>query len=184
MEKKLSQRTTDIKKIAFVGPECTGKTTLCTHLAKHFRTQWTPEYMRTYLQKKWDQTRQVCQWEDLLPIAIGQIQSENQIAITANQYLFCDTNLLEIAIYSHIYYGKCPEQIENYAQNNSYDLIFLTDIDVPWQPDDLRDRPHQRQQIYNFFAEYLSKNNIKFIPLRGSLQERMNKVIAHISKEF
>ena len=141
MEENLSQTTTSIYRIAFIGPECTGKTTICAKLAQYFQTQWVPEYMRIYLQKKWNKTRQVCQWEDLLPIASGQMFLENQKVQQANKFLFCDTNLLEITMYSYIYYAKCPTEIEISALTHSYDIIFLTNIDVPWQADDLRDKP-------------------------------------------
>lgn len=52
MEKDLRQTASNIIRVAFVGPESTGKTTLSQKLAEHFQTEWVPEYMRTYLQKK------------------------------------------------------------------------------------------------------------------------------------
>ena len=60
MEETLQQSTGKICRIAFIGPECTGKTTLCENLAKYYQTQWVPEFMRTYLQKKWDEKKEVC----------------------------------------------------------------------------------------------------------------------------
>ena len=41
-----------IKKIVIIGPESTGKSTLCEALAKHYNTNWCPEYARQYLSKK------------------------------------------------------------------------------------------------------------------------------------
>jgi len=82
MEKNLKQvRNTEgseIIKIVLFGPESTGKTTLAIQLAEHFETAWVPEFARDYLQKKWDTSGQVCELSDMLPIAFGQTQLENE----------------------------------------------------------------------------------------------------------
>lgn len=62
--------------VAVLGAESTGKTTLCSDLAAHFKCLWVPEYMRTYLQAKWDNEQQTCTWDDLLPIAQGQTKKK------------------------------------------------------------------------------------------------------------
>jgi nicotinamide riboside kinase len=94
MEENLKQFHTSLIKITLYGPECTGKTTLAEQLAEHYQTVWTPEYAREYLQEKWNQTKQICTQQDLLPIAIGQTRLENESLINANGILFSDTNLL------------------------------------------------------------------------------------------
>ncbi|HRA73792.1 MAG TPA: ATP-binding protein, partial [Flavobacterium sp.] len=75
MEKNLKQLhntgDSEILKIALFGPESTGKTTLATQLAEHFKTAWVPEFARDYLQEKWDKTAKVCDVSDMLPIAYG-----------------------------------------------------------------------------------------------------------------
>ncbi len=177
MEKDLRQTASNIIRVAFVGPESTGKTTLSQKLAEHFQTEWVPEYMRTYLQKKWDETQEVCTWNDLMPIARGQMISENVLIRNAKKFIFCDTNLLELMIYSYIYYEKCPPEIEKYALENQYDIVFLTYIDVPWQSDDLRDKPNEREYMYHRFRQILNNHDIKYIILKGSLDERTQKVI-------
>ena len=71
MEEKLGQEPSDLIKIVLFGPESTGKTTLAKQLAKHYNTVWVPEYAREYLQKKWDDTKEICTLDDLIPIAVG-----------------------------------------------------------------------------------------------------------------
>ncbi|MDO4881545.1 MAG: ATP-binding protein [Capnocytophaga sp.] len=181
MEKTLCQTASKIGRIAFVGPECTGKTTLAKALAEHYQTLWVPEFMRTYLQKKWDEKKETCIWEDLIPIAKGQISSENELITKANQYLFCDTNLFELMVYSYIYYQKCPTFLEKYALKHQYDFIFLTNIDVPWQADDLRDKPNERKEIFSIFKSFLEKNNYSFTILEGDVETRIQKVISKIN---
>lgn len=173
--------------VAILGAESTGKTTLCHYLAAYFDTSWVSEYMRTYLQEKWDNENLTCTWEDLLPIAQGQITLENtlakQVAQTSDtsHYLFCDTSLFELMVYSYWYYGDCPTALEQAALAHHYDLILLTDVDIPWVADDLRDRPHQRDEISAYFASQLSKHQKPFQRISGDRDERVQKVVAQLA---
>ena len=168
--------------VAILGAESTGKTTLCRDLAAHFGCPWVPEYMRTYLQAKWDNEQLTCTWDDLLPIAQGQIELENKLAQQAAQtsdssYLFCDTSLFELMVYSNWYYGDCPEALTQAALAHHYDLIFLTDVDIPWVADDLRDSPHQREDISAYFASQLTLHNKAFQHIGGDREERVQQVV-------
>lgn len=181
MDETLKQRQSDCLKIVLFGPESTGKTTLAKQLAAHYKTQWTPEYMREYLQQKWDSKKEVCTREDLVPIAKGQMASENASAEKATQFLFCDTNLLELKVYSQYYFdGFCPSEIIEASQKNTYTFYFLTNIDVPWQQDDLRDRPYDRSSLLRIFENELLTNNLPFKKLSGPKNIRLETVIAHI----
>lgn len=166
--------------VAVLGAESTGKTTLCSDLAAHFKCLWVPEYMRTYLQAKWDNEQQTCTWDDLLPIAQGQTKKENELAqqaVDQNNLLFCDTSLFELMVYSNWYYSDCPRELTNAALSHQYDLILLTDIDTPWVADDLRDSPHQREEIDEHFASQLQKYDKKFVRIRGDRYARVEQVI-------
>lgn len=180
----LTQHTPkSVIKVAVLGAESTGKTTLCRDLAAHFGCPWVPEYMRTYLQKKWDKEQLTCTWNDLLPIAQGQIELENKLAKEAtqtfdnNHYLFCDTSLFELMVYSNWYYGDCPEALTQAALAHHYDLILLTDVDTPWIADDLRDSPHQRDEIRAYFAAQLRAYKKPFQSIGGDREVRVQQVI-------
>lgn len=177
MEENLKQQPSTIIKFAVFGPESTGKTTLARQLAEHFETVWAPEFARDYLQEKWNNTSKICEPEDLLPIAIGQTKMENDALLTANKYLFCDTNLMVTKVFSEIYYNFCDPILEKAAKKHKYDLFFLTDIDVPWQKDDLRDRPEGRKETFNIFKDALIENEKPFITLSGNAEERLEKAI-------
>lgn len=168
--------------VAILGAESTGKTTLCRDLAAHFGSPWVPEYMRTYLQAKWDNEQLTCTWDDLLPIAQGQIDLENKLAKQAaqlpdnNHYLFCDTSLFELMVYANWYYGDCPEALSQAALVHYYDLILLTDVNIPWVADDLRDSPHQRENISAYFASQLTLHNKAFQRIGGERMQRVQQV--------
>ena len=183
MEKKLRQQPSNCIKIVLFGPESTGKTTLSRQLAEHYKTLWVSEYAREYLQHKWDKEQKVCEPKDLLPIAIGQMQLENDLANQVNSVLICDTDLLETKVYSEVYYiGTCDPILNKYALENSYDLYFLTYIDTPWEADDLRDKPNEREKMFKAFEEALIKYNRPFVLLKGDKKTRLKNAIAHIDK--
>src|SRR6476659_6147904 len=61
-----------IKKFVVIGPESTGKSTLCSQLAEQYHTIWVPEYAREYLEKNGTDYS----YDDLLIIAKGQVDLE------------------------------------------------------------------------------------------------------------
>lgn len=63
-----------LKKVVILGPESTGKSTLCAQLAEHYHTLWVPEYAREYLLKH----GMNYSFDDLLTIARGQLALEDE----------------------------------------------------------------------------------------------------------
>ena len=180
--KQLQNTGNDILKIAVYGPESTGKTTLTKQLATHFNTVWAPEFARDYLQEKWNAKQEICVAEDLLPIAIGQMQLENSALQKANKYLFADTCLMITKVFSEIHYGYCDAKLDKAARKHKYDLFFLTDVDVPWEQDDLRDAPNDRVVTFEKFKQALIDNNKPFVVLSGNAETRFQKAITIIEE--
>ena len=183
MEEKYRQEPSNIIKVVLFGPESTGKTTLSEQLARHYNTVWVPEFARDYLQGKWNNERKTCEPHDLLPIAKGQMRLENSLTKKATNVLICDTDLLETKVYSEAYYvGHCDPTLEKYALENSYDLYILTNIDIPWEEDDLRDKPNERQEMFQYFRDTLEKYNRNYILVKGDKKKRLQTAIEHIDK--
>jgi NadR type nicotinamide-nucleotide adenylyltransferase len=183
MEEKLKQKPANIIKVVLFGPESTGKTTLAQELANHYQTEWVPEYAREYLQEKWNKEQKTCEPHDLLPIAEGQIRLENYLTEKANKLLICDTDLLETKVYSEAYYlGYCDPVLEKCALQNTYDLYLLTSIDIPWEKDNLRDKPNERKRMFLYFKETLEKYDKNFVTLNGDNGKRLALAIKSIDK--
>ncbi|WP_109434419.1 MULTISPECIES: AAA family ATPase [Aquimarina] len=183
MEEKLRQQPSHCIKVVLFGPESTGKTTLAKQLAEYYNTEWIPEYAREYLQEKWDRTKEICTYDDLILIAEGQMKLENEAAKKANKVLICDTDLLETKVYSELYFnGLVHPVLDKVSLENVYDLYLLTYIDVPWTPDDLRDKPHQREEMFLSFKECLDKHNLPYIVIKGDKNSRFEKAVTNISQ--
>jgi HTH-type transcriptional repressor of NAD biosynthesis genes len=183
MEKELTQDPINIVKVVLFGPESTGKTTLSKQLARHYNTVWTPEFAREYLQKKWNNERKTCEKEDLIPIAIGQMNLENKLGKKADKLLICDTDLLETKVYSEEFYGGTVDlKLSKAVAKNKYDLYLLTYIDTPWEEDDLRDRPEQRLEMFTAFENTLKKYKKNYILLKGDKETRLKNATEAIDK--
>ncbi len=165
-----------MKKIAIVGPESTGKSTLSAQLAQNLGTVWVPEYAREYL----DKLARPYEATDLELIAKGQLELEATMAKKANGFLICDTNLLVIEVWAEHAYGHCPEWIKASVRNQQYDFTFLTDIDLPWQPDPLREHPHLRQYFFKVYQQKLGSLKTPFAIISGNEQERLTTAMCHL----
>ena len=177
MEENLRQQPTNILRITTYGPESTGKTTLARELAAHFNTTWIVEFARDFLIEILDKEGRICEEKDLLPIAIGQVAIENEALKRANKYLFCDTNALVTKVYSDIYYDQCSPELLEAADKHHYDLYFLTDKDIPWEDDGLRDSAEYRDTAFEIFKKNLIAFNKPYIQISGNREERLEKAI-------
>ncbi|MDN3674896.1 DUF4301 family protein [Flavobacterium branchiarum] len=181
MEENLRQQDTRILKFALFGPESTGKTTLAKQLASYYETEWVPEFARDYLQEKWEENQHICVEEDMMPIAYGQTKLENDKLVLANKFLFCDTNLMVTKVFSEMYYNYCNPLLNEAALEHEYDLFFLTDIDVPWEKDDIRDSPKERESVFSVFKETLIATKKPYITLSGNKKFRLAKAVEIIN---
>ena len=185
MAKRVKQKKTNCKRIVIYGPESTGKTTLANDLANHYETKCVPEYAREYLQKKWDLHKGKCDLDDLTNIAFGQVEMENKMVSKSNNFIFCDTNILVTKVWSETHFsGYSSPEINDILESVTYDYYFLTNIDVPWVKDDLRDRPDERQEMFSYFKKQLDINEIKYSVLSGDREERLKKAILILDKIF
>ena len=183
MEKNLKQVKSDCIKVVLYGPESSGKTTITKKLSEHYNCLWVKEYARDFLQKKWDNEKKICELQDIIPIAKGQMELENRLVKKSSKIIICDTDLLETMVYSETYFdGYCDANLKNYAINNTYSLYLLTNIDIPWVKDDLRDRPKKREEMFEAFEKALIKNKKPYVLISGNLEQRIKTAINEIDK--
>ncbi len=165
-----------VKKIVITGPESTGKTTLAAQLAAHYRTSWLPEYARIYLNHL---NKPYCE-NDLLEIAKGQVTAENDAIRKAETYIFLDTSLEVIKIWSEVKYGRCDPWILQQSKQRKHDLYLLCYPDIAWQPDPQRENPNDRDQLFKHYLRELTNQNLNFVIISGSKNIRFTNAIQHV----
>ena len=165
-----------VKKVAVIGPECTGKSDLSQYLAEHFQTTWVPEYARGYL----DNLVHGYQQHDLLTIAHGQLRLEDLWVQDAQGLMVCDTNLYVIKVWSEFKFGNCDPEILHHIATRKYDLYLLTYVDIPWEEDPQREHPNQREQLYTIYLEEMKKQSVPFIEIKGEREQRRKTAVEGI----
>jgi NadR type nicotinamide-nucleotide adenylyltransferase len=163
----------EIEKIAIVGPESTGKSTMSAYLADHYNTVWVPEYARGYCENLTDEPT----WQDEINMFEGQVQLENQYLPKANKLLICDTTFITVKIWSDQMFGKAPQQVLDALPNYHYDLYLLLDIDLPWQDDPLRNFPTLREHFMQVWHQELKALNANYVVISGTGDNRYNNAV-------
>ena len=165
-----------IKKIAIVGPESTGKSTLTKLLAKHYNTLWVAEFARYYCAA----LTAPCTMQDEINMFHGQVAlEESVIAMAEKDFIFCDTTFLTVKIWSDEMLGETPQIVLDALKEKTYDLYLLLDIDLPWQEDPLRDFPHMREHFMSIWHKELKGLGANYVVISG-IETRLQNAIKTI----
>ena len=176
-----------LKKVVILGPESTGKSTLCEQLAQHYDTMWCPEFAREYLLtngKKYS-------YDDLLVIARGQLALEDEYShMLENQSvpllengghipLFIDTDMYVMKVWCEFAFGQCHPFILDQIVNRKYDLYLLCNTDLPWAQDELREYPdlETRKTLYRIYKDILMNQPVPWVEISGDYDNRLKRAI-------
>jgi NadR type nicotinamide-nucleotide adenylyltransferase len=165
-------------KIAVTGPESTGKSTLVEELAAHYKAAYVPEYCRAYLEEK----DRAWTFEDVPIIAKGQLQAEDEAVKENDGLIFFDTEMVAIKVWLALYGKECPEWIVQEIKQREYDLVLLTDIDLPWIADDQRSNPNDRVELLRLFKQNLESFGINYYIIQGQGEIRTRNAIELIDR--
>ncbi len=163
-------------KIAFTGPESSGKSTLASWLSEEIDGVYCEEFARNYLTGKQNYDE-----DDLLKIAKGQLltwESANPI-----KHLIADTELIVIEIWSNWKFNKCDAFISSQLKKQDFDVYFLCKPDIPWVYDPLRESPNDREELFKIYFETLTNHKFNFCVLRGSLVNRQT-LVKQVLRDF
>ncbi len=193
-----------MRKITIVGPESSGKTTLCKALAEHYDAPWVEECARGYLEN------QNGKYEESDLLAIASLQHDIEIveeqrawdrhadafAYMATNHdpfgsvqkvrypemplLLCDTDMITVRIWSEEKYGQCDPRIIALTEEWPYDFWLLCRPDIPWEPDPLRENPHDRDRLFDVYKTMLNALGKPYSIIDGDQAQRMRKATALI----
>lgn len=161
---------TRVLRVAILGAESSGKSTLAGALAAHYGTVWVPEYLREFVETQ----GRVPYESDQVEIARIQMERENAAAAMATRFLFCDTTPLMTALYSGVYWGRVDAGLAAIDRMHDYAFTLVTAPDGPWVPDGLqRESEAVRQAVHERVLRTLNERAIGFELVTGSLQQRV-----------
>jgi NadR type nicotinamide-nucleotide adenylyltransferase len=176
----------EFPKVVVLGPESTGKSTLCEMLAQHYESEWCPEFARKYLLTN----GRAYTYDDLLTIAKGQIALEEECltALKTNHAAdadaipppyFVDTDMYVMKVWCEYVFNQCHTWILNRIVERTCNLYLLCVPDLPWVPDELREYPDEkpRQELYHMYRDILINQPVPWVEIRGSYEERLQMAV-------
>jgi NadR type nicotinamide-nucleotide adenylyltransferase len=167
-----------IFRVAIMGPESTGKTTLAKTLAKHYNTIWVPEYSRKHVEKlHLPYTR-----EDILLCARKQLESEQQALMKATKLLFADTELINCSVWLKDVFNEEDDWIQTKISEYEYDLYLLMNYDLTFVHDPVRENPHRRKYFFEWYRREMEERKFKYRIIQGIGDTRMQMAVSEIDK--
>jgi len=156
-------------RIAIVGAESTGKSTLAVELADSLRAQTglavtaVPEWLRTWCEREGRTPRP----DEQASIAAEQ-QRQIDEAAAGHAIVVCDTTPLMTAVYSRMLFDDRSLDTPAVAWQRRAALTLLTANDLPWVADGLqRDGPHVRAPVDALLRELLIGHSLPFASVAG-----------------
>jgi HTH-type transcriptional regulator, transcriptional repressor of NAD biosynthesis genes len=173
-----SARAWYCRRVAIVGAESTGTTTLAADLAARLGTVWVPEYGRQFTEEHGiDHDWQTSDFEE---IARHQASDEDAAARVSSSILICDTDVLATAVWHERYMGSPSEVVEAMAAGRRPAFYVLTADDIPFVQDGMRDGEHIRSRMTKRFREVLGNSGVRWLEVRGSRRERVDQVVGQL----
>jgi HTH-type transcriptional repressor of NAD biosynthesis genes len=175
-------------KVVLVGPESTGKTTLCKELARQFSSCWVPEICRLMAEERSQKDNEInfhFTLDDFIKMAHQQNTLEQYLTMQANKILFCDNDSFAVSIWCERYLEQYKSEIYDiYKRANIHDnkIYIVMKPNVPFVQDGYRDGEHIREWMFERFIEELDKNQLHYYIIDSpEYDERLKRVI-HIIK--
>jgi HTH-type transcriptional regulator, transcriptional repressor of NAD biosynthesis genes len=171
-----------VPRVVILGAESTGTTTLAEALANRYGTPCVPEYGRDYCQMLDDLFTHQWRTKEFMAIALEQNRREDRAARTAEPVLICDTDSFATGIWHERYIGQRAPEVEELSRGRPYAHTFLTDLDIPFVQDGLRDGESIRTSMHDLFITRLRKAGRPFTVVRGSHASRVEAAVAVIDQ--
>lgn len=169
-----------IFRVALIGPESTGKTTLCEELAGHYQTNYVPEFSRDYIKSL---NKKYTEADVYHCIRSQQMEEELQIQ-QANKLFFADTESIMGKVWLQDVFHQSPEWVDELIVKYKYDLYLLTSADLPFVEDPVRENPRRRNYFFDWYERELKERNLNYYIIKGISSSRITNAMHVIDREL
>lgn len=148
-------------RVGVIGPESSGKSTLCKYLAKRYDGILMPEYARTFVEQKGSTE---VTFDELCHIARHQIEELKRTANSQQPIAFFDTELIITKVWFDYAFGQVPEWLNENIHRYPMDVYLLTYPDLPWIPDPARYNGSDdiRRELFNRYESEIQALDIPY----------------------
>jgi len=177
--------------ICLTGPESTGKTTLATQLAAELGVPLVAEAARAWLNARrplgpptpggagrpaiYTYTA-----DDVLAIARAQLDAEQAALASGAPVVVADTDLTVIQVWWEEKYGALHPWLAEALTRRSARCYLLASADLPWEPDPLRESPHDRERLLLRYRAILAAGEFPHAEITGSGPIRRTRALAAV----
>ena len=159
------------------GPESSGKSTLAQALAERLNWPVFPELARVYLQAREEEGGLSYRYRpsDLLDMAAQQQALEANLP--RDGHCILDTDLLTLLIWWQEKYGPAPNFLQQAWARQMPRHYLLCEPDLPWEPDPMRENPHDRQRLWQWYEHELLQRGCSFSVCSGLGPDRLESAL-------
>ncbi len=167
--------TLNIRLIAITGAESTGKTTLAEALAEALPGQLVTEASRDLLAPG-----ALYDLDDVVAIGHEQNRRERLALQSTSGWVVADTDLLVIRIWLQERFQVWPETLAQLWNLQPPRIWILTSPDIPWEPDPLRENPHDRERLHELYRQSLSVSQAPWVEVSGPVGSRLQQALRFV----
>ena len=165
------------KIVVITGAESTGKSTITEFLAHHFNVPYIPEIAREFVEN----LNRKYNFRDVEDIAKKQVEQLNVLKNSNHTFIFVDTWLIITKIWFEVVFDKVPSWLESEIQNTRIDLFLVCDVDLPWQPDPIRENGGESRLIlHKKYLENIENYNFEHKIISGKNKTRFKNALLHL----
>ena len=166
---------TFVERVALLGGESTGKSTLAAALARELGTTHVAEYGR----ELWDDRAGELTYDDLHAIAREQIRREEAAMLSpdTHRFVICDTTPLTTLFYSQELFGYANAELVALSRR-PYDHLVLCADDFPFVQDGTRQGEAFRQKGQAWYLQNLTAK--QHLRACGALPSRIAAIRAFL----
>ena len=168
------------KRICVLGAESTGTTTLARALAAYYDAPWVPEYGRYYTEAF---VNGKVEWssEEFVHIAHMQQRMEQTLAGNSNGLVICDTNAFATRLWHERNMGFMSPEVDAIARRDQVNMYIITDVDIPFVQDGIRDGEEIRHNMHQRFIEEVKETQVPYVIAQGNVEQRLADVTTIIN---